>query len=249
MTDQQRFDTIADLGNPRIYTPNLDRLVRRGLTFSKAYASCPVCVAARYMIRTGCEPPTTRVFSNSAPKPVVGQAEKMEERCGRYLGRTMAGLGYRIFGIGKFHTAPWNEDLGYEILLRSEELYSAVTRNGDAYASWLSREHPEFDFLEQPLGERSEMYYIPQRSPLPAQLGVEAWVADRAVEQIPIRLTPVPTSDLFLLWDRIRHSRLQFHLIGCMIRTVCRIRFAAVLRTITWTKKFRICSTRFGLTR
>ena len=28
------------------------------------------------------------------------------------------------------------------------------------------------------------MYYIPQRSPLPAQLGVEAWVADRAIEQI-----------------------------------------------------------------
>jgi arylsulfatase A-like enzyme len=30
MTDQQRFDTIAALGNSHIYTPNLDRLVRRG---------------------------------------------------------------------------------------------------------------------------------------------------------------------------------------------------------------------------
>ena len=29
MTDQQRFDTIAALGNSDIYTPNLDRLVRR----------------------------------------------------------------------------------------------------------------------------------------------------------------------------------------------------------------------------
>ena len=28
MTDQQRFDTIAALGNSHIYTPNLDRLVR-----------------------------------------------------------------------------------------------------------------------------------------------------------------------------------------------------------------------------
>jgi choline-sulfatase len=73
----------------------------------------------------------------------------------------------------------------------SEELYTAVTRKGDAYASWLSREHPEFDFLEQPLGERSEMYYIPQRSPLSAQLGVEAWVADRAVEQISNSAEPM----------------------------------------------------------
>ena len=63
MTDQQRFDTIAALGNSHIYTPNMDRLVRRGISFSNAYATCPVCVAARYTIRTGCEPATTRVFS------------------------------------------------------------------------------------------------------------------------------------------------------------------------------------------
>ena len=63
MTDQQRFDTIAALGNSHIYTPNMDRLVRRGISFSSAYATCPVCVAARYTIRTGCEPATTRVFS------------------------------------------------------------------------------------------------------------------------------------------------------------------------------------------
>ena len=47
MTDQQRFDTIASLGNEQIYTPNLDRLVRRGITFTNGYSSCPVCVAAR----------------------------------------------------------------------------------------------------------------------------------------------------------------------------------------------------------
>ena len=184
MTDQQRFDTIASLGNAHIYTPNLDRLVRRGITFSRVYASCPVCVAARYMIRTGCEPPTTRVFSNIASKPVPGQPEKMEARCGPYLGRTMARLGYRTFGVGKFHTAPWNEDLGFEILRRSEETLFPASRAGDDYASWLEREHPEFDFLEQPMGERTEMYYMPQRSPLPPELGVEWWSADRAIEQI-----------------------------------------------------------------
>ena len=64
MTDQQRFDTIASLGNEQIYTPNLDRLVRRGITFTNGYSSCPVCVAARLTVRTGCDPPTTRVFSN-----------------------------------------------------------------------------------------------------------------------------------------------------------------------------------------
>jgi arylsulfatase len=192
MTDQQRFDTIAALGNSDIYTPNIDRLARRGITFSNAYATCPVCVAARYTIRTGCEPPTTRVFSNVKSNPVAGQALETEARCGPYLARTMSRLGYRTFGIGKFHTSPWNEDLGYEVLLRSEETYSSVSRQGDDYALWLAREHPEFDFLEQPMGERSEMYYIPQRSPLPAELGVELWLADRAVEQIADTDDPRP---------------------------------------------------------
>jgi choline-sulfatase len=184
MTDQQRFDTIAALGNSHIYTPNLDRIVRRGISFSNAYATCPVCVAARYTIRTGCEPATTRVFSNAKAAPVAGQPEEMEARCGAYLGRTMSRLGYRTFAIGKFHTQPWNEDVGYETIWRNEENYRPLTREGDDYAAWLAREHPEFDFLEQPMGERTEMYYLPQRSPLPAELGAEWWASDRAIEEI-----------------------------------------------------------------
>jgi arylsulfatase len=193
MTDQQRFDTIAALGNSHIYTPNLDRLVRRGITFTNAYATCPVCIAARYTIRTGCEPLTTRVFSNAKPDPAAGQAAEMEARCGPYLARTMSRLGYRTFGIGKFHTYPWNEDVGYEAIWRSEETYPSLKqRQGDDYALWLAREHPAFNFLEQPMGERSEMYYIPQRSPLPAELGVEWWTAGCAVQEMANSGDPRP---------------------------------------------------------
>src|SRR5947208_8730548 len=92
MTDQQRFDTIAALGNSHICTPNMDRLVRRGISFSNAYATCPVCVAARYTIRTGCEPATTRVFTNAKTNAVAGQDAEMEAPCGAYLARPMARL-------------------------------------------------------------------------------------------------------------------------------------------------------------
>src|SRR4051794_41694881 len=87
MTDQQRFDTIAALGNSHIYTPNMDRLVRRGISFSNAYATCPVCVAARYTIRTGCEPPTTRVFTNAKANAVAGGSPGVGGRCWVLLGR------------------------------------------------------------------------------------------------------------------------------------------------------------------
>ncbi len=186
MTDQQRFDTIAALGNEHICTPNLDRLVRRGISFVNGYSTCAVCVAARYTIRTGCDPVTTRSFGNWIAKPAPGQADTMEGRCGPYLARAMHGLGYRTFGIGKFHTQPWNENLGYETHLHSEEMYGSAERRRekDAYSSWIAKEHPEFDYIEQLMGERTEMYYMPQTSPLPAELTVERWAADRAVEQI-----------------------------------------------------------------
>ena len=137
MTDQQRFDTIAAMGNADIYTPNLDRLVRRGVRFVNGYSTCPVCVPARYTIRTAL-----RIFSNRHSAPVAGQAETIEGRCGPYLARTMRGHGYRTFGIGKFHSRPWDEDLGYEVHLHSEEMYGTPDQRArDAYASWIASEH------------------------------------------------------------------------------------------------------------
>lgn len=185
MTDQQRADTIAALGNPHIYTPNFDRLVKRGIAFTSAYSTCPVCVPARYTIRTGCEPPKTGTYDNSPPDLVPGQADTMEARCGKYLARTMADLGYRTFGIGKFHTHPVDEDLGFEVHLRSEELYGTPEqRRKDSYASFIAKEHPEYDWIEGLMGERTEMYYMPQMRPMPASIAVESWAADRAIEQI-----------------------------------------------------------------
>ncbi len=185
MVDQQRFDTFATLGNKNIYTPNLDRLVHRGLTFTNAYAPCPVCVPSRYSIRTGCAPPTTAVYGNSAPHPAPNQAPTMTGRCGPYLAQTMKSLGYRTFGIGKFHTSPWDEPLGFDVHLHSEELYATPDqRRRDSFASWIATQHPEFNFIEQLMGERTEMYYMPQMSPMPAEVTVEGWAASQALEQI-----------------------------------------------------------------
>lgn len=55
--DDQRADTIAALGNPVIKTPNLDRLVSRGLAFRRAYMqggmNGATCVPSRAMLLSG----------------------------------------------------------------------------------------------------------------------------------------------------------------------------------------------------
>ena len=53
ITDDQRPDTIGALGNPYIKTPNLDRLVREGMAFTRATCAFPLCVPSRAEILTG----------------------------------------------------------------------------------------------------------------------------------------------------------------------------------------------------
>jgi len=56
-TDDQRFDTLAALGNAQIHTPNMDGLVRRGVAFTHAHimggTSVAVCMPSRAMLMTG----------------------------------------------------------------------------------------------------------------------------------------------------------------------------------------------------
>jgi arylsulfatase A-like enzyme len=56
-SDDQQFDTIGALGNSVVQTPNIDRLVRRGTSFTHAYimgSSCPaVCSPSRAALFTG----------------------------------------------------------------------------------------------------------------------------------------------------------------------------------------------------
>ena len=55
------------------------------------------------------------VRSNATPDTIEG-------RCGPYLAKVMRQLGYRTFGIGRFHSSPSREPLGYDVHLHSEEL-------------------------------------------------------------------------------------------------------------------------------
>jgi arylsulfatase len=179
LTDQMRFDAIRALGNNKIYTPNLDYLVNNGTTLVNAYSPSPVCVPARYCIRTGRSPLTTRYFQNEPPVVLESQETVTQKRCGKFLAQHMRDEGYRTFGIGKFHTIPVDEDIGYGVYQRCEEMDGYP----DSYTQYINSQ-PAYRHLEQLQGERTNMYYQPQTSALPKELTSESWVADRVIEQI-----------------------------------------------------------------
>jgi arylsulfatase A-like enzyme len=54
-SDQQHYSTLG-VTNPKIKTPNLDRLAREGTRFDRAYCNNPVCSPSRSTIITGLYP-------------------------------------------------------------------------------------------------------------------------------------------------------------------------------------------------
>jgi len=93
-TDDQRFDAVRALGNPEVATPNMDRLVAQGTSFTHATvqgSTVPaVCQPSRAMLMTG------RTLYH-APRD-----------CGEFitLPQHLRAHGYATFGTGKWHNAP-----------------------------------------------------------------------------------------------------------------------------------------------
>tara|TARA_Y100000588_G_scaffold362601_1_gene424460 strand:+ start:981 stop:2414 length:1434 start_codon:yes stop_codon:yes gene_type:complete len=114
ITDQQRFDTVSALGYEFVDTPNLDRLVNEGVSFTHAYCSSPSCAPSRASLFTGYWPHTTGVLENMDTW-THSWVEDLNES------------GYRCVNVGKMHTMPWETPLGFH------ERY--VVENKDRYRS------------------------------------------------------------------------------------------------------------------
>ncbi len=96
--DDQTFDSIHELGNLEIQTPNLDALARRGTTFTHAFNmgswSGAVCVASRTMLNSGR-------FVWDAEK--IYSDSEQERLAGRWWSEYLKDAGYRTYMTGKWH--------------------------------------------------------------------------------------------------------------------------------------------------
>ena len=96
--DDQCFETVHALGHDLIETPNLDRLVNEGLTFSNAYNqgswTPAVCAASRTMLNTGR-------FLWRANR--VHKTTEQERQAGRFWSEHLDNAGYDTYMTGKWH--------------------------------------------------------------------------------------------------------------------------------------------------
>ena len=177
-TDQQRYDTIHAHGNDKIHTPNFDKLAENGVSFTHAYTPTPVCVSARYTMHTGLLPYHTGCFDNGGAIHRTSFMEVLQRN------------GYATHGVGKMHFTledrDGNESLwGYDSRDMSEEC-GAV----DDYKHFIDSKG--FSHVSEPLGFRSEMYYIPQTSQMSVETHNSSWVADKSIDYLKNRDTDKP---------------------------------------------------------
>lgn len=190
-TDQQHWNTIHALGNGHIKTPNLDRLVREGMAFSRAYVTNPVCSPSRSSILTG-EYPSRHGCWN------IG-VELDENRT--TLPKLLNEAGYATGLFGKAHFKPVldSESLEGRPHIHKREFWKSwhgpyygfqhvdlvhghadeVSSHGMHYGVWLEEQGINPDLYFGPNGGFREGDWD-----LPERYHYTRWTADRTVEFI-----------------------------------------------------------------
>lgn len=103
-TDQQHWNTIQALGNEKIQTPHLNRLVNGGVAFERAYVANPTCSPSRSSIITGQYPSRHGCWN-------IGVALDKKHKT---VGDIFSENGYQTGLFGKAHFQPVLKEGSFE---------------------------------------------------------------------------------------------------------------------------------------
>ncbi len=196
-SDQQHWNTIGAF-NKEVSTPNLDRLVKEGMTFNRAYCPNPTCTPTRASIITGKYPSQHGAWTLGtqlqADQPTVGELLQKKE--------------YRTALIGKAHFQQINQAEGYPTMEGQDTLHdyamwrqfkgpyygfetAEMARNhtnewlvGQHYVLWLEEKGCSNwrDYFTAPTGTMDEKELFHWQ--LPEEFHYNTWIADRSNELI-----------------------------------------------------------------
>ena len=193
-SDQQRFDTIAALGNAHINTPRFDAFAREGVAFTHAYCQSPICTPSRASFLTGTYPGANGVTGN-------GNEFFPHEQESRLLPHRLAKSGYDCGLVGKLHLASAAHgvenrvDDGYRYFQYSHD-HKGPRVYGHDYSEWVREQGGDADGLMAPYqtknyreGARIETFgglYEPTASTdnIPPVQHQTRWCSEKSIEFI-----------------------------------------------------------------
>jgi len=113
VTDHWPASLLGAAGHPAVHTPVLNQLCRNGVRFTNCYAETPVCLPSRRSLMTGTTPKQhgDRTFQPRRP---------MEPHLPT-LAQTFRDAGYQAYAVGKTHTYPQRDKIGFDDVLLDDE--------------------------------------------------------------------------------------------------------------------------------
>lgn len=192
-SDQQHWNTIGAF-NKEIHTPNLNRLVREGTTFTRAYCPNPTCTPTRASIITGMYPSQHGAWTLGT--------KLLEDR--HTVGEDFNRNGYQTALIGKAHFQPLRATEEYPSLEAYPLLqdldkwrkfngpfygfdHVELARNhtneahvGQHYAIWMEEKGYKNwrDYFLPPTGTMDKS--ILHKWPIPEEFHYNTWIAERS---------------------------------------------------------------------
>lgn len=129
ITEQHRGDCLGIEDHPILMTPNMDAIAGAGVRFTRAYSTCPSCIAARRSILSGQFPST---------HGMVGYKEGVPWEIEDTLPAVLAEAGYETAWIGRgMHQYPPEKPFGFE------HVVSAGAHERDDYMKFLLDRRPD----------------------------------------------------------------------------------------------------------
>lgn len=190
-TDQQHWNTIHALGNEFISTPNLDRLVKDGIAFERAYVANPVCSPSRSSIITGEYPSRHGCWNIGVAldksRTTIGEVMQQEEYRTGLFGKAHF---QPVLKEGSFEAPPHIHDrefwknfkgpyYGFEKTAIVHGHADEASSHGMHYGAWLVEQGVDPAKYFGPKGGHREGSWD-----LPEELHYTRWTADRTMEFI-----------------------------------------------------------------
>ncbi|MDD3335313.1 MAG: sulfatase-like hydrolase/transferase [Eubacteriales bacterium] len=172
-TDQQRSDTISAWGNERIYTPHFNWLADEGLSFTRCYADCPVCMPSRATIMTGLAGYSLGLLNNNASiHPLADHPT---------LPALLTAAGYQTHAQGKMHFEPFRAHYGFEEMELPADYFREKRKYGCPTSKQTGVGENEMEPVVSPASETDSLTW---------------WTVDRSIDFLETRDGTRP----FFLW-------------------------------------------------
>jgi len=171
LIDDMGWKDLGTYGSGFYETPNLDRMASEGMTFTDAYASCPVCSPTRASCLTGRYPARLGVtqwigghtvgrlqdvpYHHALPLSEVTSATVLRE------------VGYQTWHVGKWHLGPpqtWPDRHGFDVNIGGCDWGSPKKGYFSPYAIPGLEDGPEGEYLTDRLTDEA-VRLIAERDP------------------------------------------------------------------------------------